>query len=106
MNCFKKTFFKENFNNVSYIKNFQSKYLTHKFNLALTLFSKATLKVSGVSSFDIVILLYKKKSNNWYYNIIDQVKLLPIILPYLQCFPQDVFNSRFKMDINGLRYRV
>lgn len=75
------------------IRKFQPNYLIHKLILALTLFSKAMLKpIRNLPSFDIVVLLQKKII----VDIIGKVKRLPILL-YLQCFPQDVFDSRFKM---------
>lgn len=73
------------------IRKFQPNYLIHKLILTLTLFSKATLKPIR-STLDIVVLLQKKII----VDIIGKVKRLPI-LPYLQCFPQDVFDFRFKM---------
>lgn len=73
------------------IRKFQPNYLIHKLILALILF-KRRWNLSEVPSFDIVVLLQKKII----VDIIGKVKRLPI-LPYLQCFPQDVFDSRFKM---------
>lgn len=70
--------------------------------MTLILSSKTTLKVSRGYHLLVLSYYYKKKRVIVDTKILEVKPCFPIILPRLQCFPQDVFNPRLKTGVNGL----